>query len=181
MPPADQADPRSAAPGAICPPVPDLPGGQANVSGFAEVDGIPGESAAVGHKDEIDIVTLHWCVTNQTGTGGGGGGAGKAVFDGVVIGKHTDLATVPLVEAAATGQHIERVVITLERRAKPAFPFLVVELEEVVVTRVSSSWSGGLPDEEVAFGFGKVCWEYRRSPTASPVRFCFDLRTSSPS
>jgi type VI protein secretion system component Hcp len=86
------------------------------------------------------------------------------------------VATVPLVEAAATGQHIERVVITLERRAKPAFPFLVVELEEVVATRVSSSWTGGLPDEEVAFGFGKVCWEYRRSPTASPVRFCFDLR-----
>jgi hypothetical protein len=48
--------------------VPDLPGGQATVSGFADVDGIPGESAAKGQ--EIDIVTLHWCVTNQTGGGG---------------------------------------------------------------------------------------------------------------
>jgi type VI secretion system secreted protein Hcp len=180
--PADQADPRTAAPGAICPPVPDLPGGQASVSGFADVDGIPGESTAAGHRDEIDIVTLHWCVTNQTGPpGGGGGGAGRAVVDGVVVGKHTDLATVPLVEAAATGRHIERVVITLERGAKPPFAFLVVELEEVVVTRVNSSWSGGLPDEEVAFAFGGICWEYRRSPGATPVRFCFDLRTSSPS
>ncbi|HET9291229.1 MAG TPA: type VI secretion system tube protein Hcp, partial [Actinomycetes bacterium] len=63
-----------------------------------------GRSAtAAGHRDEIDLVTLHRCVTNQTDPGGGGGGAGKAVFDGVVIGKHTDLATVPLVEAAATG------------------------------------------------------------------------------
>jgi Type VI secretion system effector, Hcp len=133
MPPADQADPRTAAPGALCPPVPDLPGGQASVSGFADVDGIPGESTAAGHRDEIDIVTLHWCVTNETGPpGGGGGGAGRAELDGVVIGKHTDLATVPLVEA------------------------------------------------EVAFGFGKVCWEYRRSPSATPVRFCFDL-SSSPS
>jgi type VI protein secretion system component Hcp len=103
------------------------------------------------------------------------------VVDGVVVGKHTDLATVPLVEAAATGQHIERVVITLERGAKPPFAFLVVELEEVVVTRVNSSWSGGLPDEEVAFAFGGICWEYRRSPGATPVRFCFDLRSSSPS
>jgi hypothetical protein len=98
--PADQADPRTAAPGAICPPVPDLPGGQASVSGFADVDGIPGESTAAGHRDEIDIVTLHWCVTNQTGPPGGGGG-GRAVVD--------------------------------------------------------------------------------RSPSATPVRFCFDLRTSSPS
>jgi type VI protein secretion system component Hcp len=103
------------------------------------------------------------------------------VVDGVVIGKHTDLATVPLVEAAATGRHIDRVVITLERVGRPACPLLVVELEEVVVTRVNSSWSGGLPDEEVAFGFGRICWEYRRSPTASPVRFCFDLRANRPS
>jgi type VI secretion system (T6SS) effector Hcp len=72
MPPAD-----SPPPGAICPPVPDLPGGQATVSGFADVDGIPGESAAKGHENEIDIVTLHWCVTNQTGGGGGGGGEAR--------------------------------------------------------------------------------------------------------
>jgi type VI secretion system secreted protein Hcp len=175
MPPAD---PRAAAPGAICPPVPDLPGGNATVNGFADVDGVPGESVAKGHENEIDVVTLHWCVTIETGTGGGG--AGRAGFDGVVIGKHTDLATVPLVEAAATGRHIERVVITLERAARPAFAFLVVELEDVLVTRVNSSWSGGLPDEEVAFAFGRVCWEYRRSPTASPVRFCFDLGTHRP-
>jgi len=65
--------------------------------------------------------------------------------------------------------------------AKPAFAFLVVELEDVVVTRVNASWSGGgLPDEEVAFGFGKVCWEYRRAPGTAPVRFCFDLGSNSP-
>jgi type VI secretion system secreted protein Hcp len=124
------AEPRSAAPGAICPPVPDLPGG---------------------------------------------GGAGRAVVDGVVIGKHTDLATVPLVEACATGRHIERAVITLERGGLVRFRFLVVELEDVVVTRVNSSWSGGLPDEEVSLGFNRICWEYRRSRGADAVRFCFDV------
>jgi type VI protein secretion system component Hcp len=112
MPPADAAP---AAPGAICPPVPGLPGGQATVAGFADIDGIPGESVAKGHEHQVDIVTLHWCVTNEQGGGSGGGGAGRARFDGVVIGKHTDLATVPLVEACATGRHIERVVVTLER------------------------------------------------------------------
>ena len=170
-----------AAPGAICPPVPGLPGGQATVAGFADINGIPGESVTKGHEHQVDIVTLHWCVTSQQGGGsGGGGGAGRASFDGVVIGKHTDLATIPLVEACATGRHLERVVITLERGAKPAFAFLVVELEDVVVTRVNASWSGGLPDEEVAFGFGKVCWEYRRAPGTAPVRFCFDLGSNSP-
>jgi type VI secretion system secreted protein Hcp len=171
MPPADATP---AAPGAICPPVPARPGVKATVSGFADIDGIPGESVIKGHEHQVEIVTLHWCVTNEQG--GGGGGGGRARLDGVVIGKHTDLATVPLVEACATGRHIERVVITLGRGLRPAFPFLVVELEDVVVTRVNSSWSGGLPDEEVAFGFGKVCWEYRRAPGDAPVRFCSDLR-----
>ena len=50
----------------------------------------------------------------------------------------------------------------------------------MVVTRVNASGSGGMSDEEVSLGFGKVCWEYRRSPAASPVRFCFDLRSGSP-
>ena len=101
------AEPRTAAPGAICPPVPDPPGGDATVSGFARVDG--------------------------------------------------------------------QVVITLERGAKPPFRFLTVELEDVIVTRVNSSWSGGLPDEEVSLGFNRVCWEYRRGPGAAAVRFCFDV------
>jgi type VI secretion system secreted protein Hcp len=97
------------------------------------------------------------------------------VFDGVVIGKHTDLATVPLVEACATGRHIERVLITLDRGFLPRFRFLAVELEDVVVTRVNSSWSGDLPDEEVSLGFNRVCWEYRRAAGAGAVRFCFEV------
>jgi hypothetical protein len=68
-----------------------------------------------------------------------------------------------------------QVVITLERGAKPPFRFLTVELEDVIVTRVNSSWSGGLPDEEVSLGFNRICWEYRRAPGAAAVRFCFDL------
>jgi type VI protein secretion system component Hcp len=89
------------------------------------------------------------------------------------------LATVPLVEACATGRHIQRAVITLERGAKPPFRFLTVELEDVIVTRVNSSWSGGLPDEEVSLGFNRICWEYRRGPGAAAARFCFDRQPLS--
>jgi type VI secretion system secreted protein Hcp len=168
-------DAPTAAPGAICPPVPVLPGGQASVRAFAAIDGITGGSTAAGHRDEIDVATLHWCVTHEAGGPGGGGGSGRAVVDAVVIGKHTDPATVPLIEAAATGRHIAGAVITLERGGREPLPFLVVELEEVLVTRVNSSWSGGLPDEEVALAFGRICWEHRRGPGAG-TRFCFDLR-----
>jgi hypothetical protein len=52
-------------PGAICPPVPDLAGGQGQVNAFAAIAGIPGESNNARHRNEIDLVSLSWCVTNS--------------------------------------------------------------------------------------------------------------------
>ena len=47
---------------------------------FLKIDGIPGESTDVNHKDEIDVLSWSWGVTQTGGSGGGGGGAGKAAF-----------------------------------------------------------------------------------------------------
>jgi hypothetical protein len=123
-----QPAPTTGAPGAICPPVPDLSGGRGRVDAFAAIDGIPGESVNARHADEIDVFSLSWCVTNAGGVGGGGGAA-RPTFDNIVLGKHTDLATVPLVEAAATGRQIDNAVITLERAGATPFAFLTIARE----------------------------------------------------
>jgi type VI secretion system secreted protein Hcp len=174
-----QPGPTTGAPGAICPPVPDLSGGRGRVDAFADIDGIPGESVNARHADEIDVFSLSWCVTNAGGVGGGGG-AGRPSFDNIVLGKHTDLATVPLVEAAATGQQIQDAVITLERAGATPFAFLVIELEDVRVTRVNTGWEGNQPDEQVSLSFAEVCWEYRSQDATGAAgetrRFCFDVR-----
>ena len=103
------------------------------------------------------MFSLSRCVTNSGTVGGGGGGAGRATFDNIVLGKHTGLATVPLVEAAATGRRIEDAVITLERAGATPFAFLVIDLQDV---------------------FAEVCWEYRSQDATGGVgetrRFCFD-------
>jgi type VI secretion system secreted protein Hcp len=174
-----QSAPTIGAPGAICPPVPDLPGGRGRVDAFADIDGIPGESVNARHADEIDVFSLSWCVTNA-GNVGGGGGAGRPTFDNLVLGKHTDLATVPLVEAVATGQQIQNAVITLERAGATPFAFLVIELQDVLVTRVNSGWEGNQPDEQVSLAFGEACWEYRSQDATGGVgetrRFCVDAQ-----
>jgi type VI secretion system secreted protein Hcp len=174
-----QSAPTTGAPGAICPPVPDLPGGRGRVDAFADIDGIPGESVNARHADEIDVFSLSWCVTNA-GNVGGGGGAGRPTFDNLVLGKHTDLATVPLVEAVATGQQIQNAVITLERAGATPFAFLVIELQDVLVTRVNSGWEGNQPDEQVSLAFGEACWEYRSQDATGGVgetrRFCVDAQ-----
>ena len=48
---------------------------------FLKIDGIKGESLDDKHKDEIDVLSFSWGVS-QTGTlaYGGGGGEGKATF-----------------------------------------------------------------------------------------------------
>jgi type VI secretion system secreted protein Hcp len=173
-----QSAPTTGAPGAICPPVPDLSGGRGRVDAFADIDGIPGESVNARHADEIDVFSLSWCVTNAGNVGGGG--AGRPTFDNLVLGKHTDLATVPLVEAAATGQQIQNAVITLERAGATPFAFLVIELQDVLVTRVNSGWEGNQPDEQVSLAFGEACWEYRSQDATGGVgetrRFCVDAQ-----
>jgi type VI secretion system secreted protein Hcp len=174
-----QSAPTTGAPGAICPPVPDPSGGRGRVDAFADIDGIPGDSVNARHADEIDVFSLNWCVTNA-GNVGGGGGAGRPTFDNLVLGKHTDLATVPLVEAAATGQQIQNAVITLERAGATPFAFLVIELQDVLVTRVNSGWEGNQPDEQVSLAFGEACWEYRSQDATGGVgetrRFCVDAQ-----
>jgi type VI secretion system secreted protein Hcp len=107
----------------------------------------------------------------------------RAAISNIVLGKHTDLATVPLVQAAATGRHLQTAVITLERGGQQPFAFLTIELEDVTVTRVNSSWRGNQPDEEVSLAFAEACWEYRSQDATGGVgatrRFCFDLRTNT--
>jgi type VI secretion system secreted protein Hcp len=167
----------AAAPNAICPAVPDLRGAGNGVDGFAKIAGVPGDSTAVGHANEIDIVTLTTCVT-QTGGAGGGGGAGRPVLDDVVIGKHTDRATVLLAGAAATGRHLQNAEITLVRGGGQRFTFLRIRLQDVVVTRVNSSWLAGVPDEQVSLGYRSICWDYipqaANGAPGAPITACFD-------
>ena len=54
---------------------------------FLALDGIKGESKAVGHVDEIDLEAFGWGEFAQGGGGapGGGGGAGKVTMQDVHV------------------------------------------------------------------------------------------------
>ncbi len=72
-----------------------------------------------------------------------------------------------------------RKTITLERGGATPFAFLVIELEDVRVTRVNSGWEGNQPDEQVSLAFAEVCWEYRSQDATGGVgetrRFCSEV------
>ena len=105
---------------------------------FARIDGIKGESKDAQHKDEIEVLSWSWGVS-QSGTmsHGGGGGAGKASFQDFTFTHHIDKASPLLLKACATGQHIKDATITVRKTGKNPIDYLVIKLTDVLVTNVS--------------------------------------------
>src|ERR1700704_1510183 len=71
---------------------------------FAKIGDIKGESLDAKHKDEIEVLSFSWGLTNGVSIGAGGGaGAGKATFQDLTIVHNIDKASPLLMKACATG------------------------------------------------------------------------------
>jgi len=147
---------------------------------FLKVEGIPGESVDVKHKDEIDVLAFSWGVS-QTGTpASGGGGSGKAVFDDLLVVARSSKASALLWLACASGTHIKTAVLTCRRSGKSALEFLTFTLTDVVVGsyEVDSS-DDGPPLDQVGLAYAKIETQYTPvDPTGTaqaPVKAGWDL------
>lgn len=151
---------------------------------FAKLGDIKGESKDAKHKDEIEVLSFSWGVTNTgPGDAGAGAGAGKAKFQDLVIVHHLDKASPRLFEACATGQHLKEATITHRKAGKGQQEYLIVKLNDVIITGVSHGAAAGEPiPETVSLNFAKVHFEYR--PTKQDgsldagIHFKYDLKTS---
>ncbi len=86
---------------------------------FAKIGDIKGESVDAKHKDEIEVLSFSWGVTNSgSGGSGSGSGAGKATFQDLSIVHGIDKATPALLNACATGLHIKDATITHRKAGK---------------------------------------------------------------
>jgi type VI secretion system secreted protein Hcp len=151
---------------------------------FAKIGDIKGESVDAKHKDEIEVLSFSWGVTNSGPTGtGGGGAAGKATFQDLSIVHGIDKATPALLKACATGVHIKDATITHRKAGKGQQEYLIIRLDDVTITAVSH---GGAEDqpyvESVSLKFAKVDLEYKpQRPDGSldaGLHFTFDLKAN---
>jgi type VI secretion system secreted protein Hcp len=152
---------------------------------FAKLGDIKGESVDAKHKDEIEVLSFSWGVTNPPPPVGSGGGAGKAIFQDLVIVHRIDKASPVLMQACAAGQHLKDATITHRKAGKGQHEYLIVKLDDVLITAVAHSGNSGQPDtgsETVSLSFGKVDLEYRpQQPDGSPdagIRFKYDLKNN---
>lgn len=130
---------------------------------FLKLDGIKGEAKDSKHKDEIDILSWSFGVS-QTGTMGlgGGGGAGKANFQDISITKHVDKASPSLFLNCATGKHMKDALLTCRKAGGTQLEYLKIKLSDLLVTSVSGGASGGedRQTENISLNFSKIEIEY---------------------
>ena len=131
---------------------------------FAKIGDIKGESLDSKHKDEVEVLSWSWGV-QQSGTmaHGGGGGEGKASFNDFNFTHHVDKASPVLLKACATGEHIKEATITVRKAGKGQQEFLIVKMNDILITSVNPSGSGdsAATAESVALQCSKVDLEYK--------------------
>jgi type VI secretion system secreted protein Hcp len=150
---------------------------------FAKIGDIKGESADAKHKDEIEVLSFSWGVTNGATFGpGGGAGAGRATFQDLSIIHNIDKASPLLLKACATGEHLKEATITHRKAGKGQQEYLIVKMNDVIITGVVHGGSGEGASETVSLVFAKVDFEYRPQKIDGTldagIHFKFDIKAN---
>ena len=150
---------------------------------FAKLGDIKGESLDDKHKDQIEVMSWSWGVTNPGQHAmGSGGAAGKPSFQDLSFIHRIDKASPLLLRECATGQHLQEATIAC-RKAAGRQDFLVIKMNDVIITSVMESDSGGGGQtESVTLAFAKVDVEYRpQKPDGSlgaGIHFKYDIKAN---
>jgi type VI secretion system secreted protein Hcp len=130
---------------------------------FLKLDGIKGEAQDGKHKDEIDILSWSWGMSN-TGSGhvGGGSGTGKVSVQDLSFTKNVDRATSLLIGRCASGTHIKEGFLYARKAGgdKP-LEYLKIEMRDILVSSYQIGGSEERPVEQVSLNFSKVIVYYQ--------------------
>jgi type VI secretion system secreted protein Hcp len=149
---------------------------------FAKLGDIKGESIDDKHKDEIEVLSYSWGVSNAGSMGfGTGGGEGKATFQDLSFTHKIDKASPVLMQTCATGVHLKEATITHRKAGKGQQEYLVIKMNDVIVTGVTHGGTGSDgSSENVSIAFAKVNVEYKpQKPDGSldaGIHFKYDLK-----
>jgi type VI secretion system secreted protein Hcp len=130
---------------------------------FLKLTGVQGESKDDKHKGELDILAWSWGMSNSGSAHvGGGAGAGKVNVQDVSITKYIDKASPDLFLACCDGKHFNEAKLTVRKAGETPLEYLVITMNEVLITSVSTGGSGGEDrlTENVSLNFGRVKVEY---------------------
>ncbi|KVN85514.1 Hcp family type VI secretion system effector [Burkholderia ubonensis] len=152
---------------------------------FLRLTGIAGESMDASHSNEIEVLTWHWSVSQQSNMHmGSGGGAGRCTVDDLTFEHYIDRATPNLVQYCLTGKHIEHAVLVMRKAGGAPLEYLTITMEDVLITQVKpvSNANMRVPREEVRLSFARVRQEYviqnSRGGNAGAVSMGYDIKAN---
>jgi type VI secretion system secreted protein Hcp len=150
---------------------------------FAKLGDIKGESLDDKHKDEIEVLSYSFGVSNAGSMSyGSGGGEGKATFHDLSFTHKVDKASPVLMQACVTGVHLKDGTITVRKAGKGQQEFLIIKMNDVIVTSVTQGGSGGTDgmSENVSIAFAKVDVQYKPQKAdgslEAGIHFKYDLK-----
>jgi type VI secretion system secreted protein Hcp len=152
---------------------------------FLKLAGIKGESEDAEHKDEIEVLTWDWSVSQQSNMHlGSGGGAGKCTVNDLAIEHHIDCATPNLIQYCLTGKHIDSAVLVMRKAGGAPLEYVRIMMEDVLITQVRSVHCASMrfPREEVRLSFARVRQEYviqnARGGSAGAIGMGYDIKSN---
>ncbi len=131
---------------------------------FLKLAGIKGESADSKHKDEIEVLSFSFGISQKVNSHGGGHGSGKAAVEDLRVVKNVDTASPDLFDSCCSGKHIQDGALTLRRAGKESMDFYKITFEDAQISSVvpGGNVSDGTAMENVSLDFASFKIEVRR-------------------
>ncbi len=123
---------------------------------FLKIEGIPGESTDVKHKNEIDVMSFSFAVSRKNERGR------PQVSDFTVV-KKVDAASPLLFDKACQGDSIDSAMFTARKAGKDQLEFLKIKFEDIIISSIQPAGAAGtdaLPLESLSLNYQKVEIEY---------------------
>jgi type VI secretion system secreted protein Hcp len=155
----------------------------ASIDTHIKFAGVDGESTHKDNKNEIQVLSWNWGVTNDGGGSGGGSGKGKASPGDFHMTHLYDKASPVLAKYSASGKHFAEVTMTCRKSGEGQKDFLVAKFKEVFIKSVQPSGSaGGSIVESVTFSYGQVDWAYKaqddKGGLGGEIKFGWNVKTT---
>jgi type VI secretion system secreted protein Hcp len=150
---------------------------------FLKIGDIKGESQDDKHPDEIQVESWSMGATNSgTGEAGGGAGGGRSDHQDMHFTAKMSKASPKLFLACATGQAIDKAVLTVRKAGKDPQEYLKITLTNVFVSSYQTGGSGQeiVPTDQFSLNFSKIEKSYAPQKDDgsldSPIVHNYDLK-----
>ncbi|HEY0429892.1 MAG TPA: type VI secretion system tube protein Hcp [Pyrinomonadaceae bacterium] len=130
---------------------------------YLKIDGIEGESEAVGFEKQIQIESWSMGANNAGSAGlGTGMGTGKVSMQDFHFVMQNGKASAQIMLAVCKGNHIPQAILSCRKTGGDGSPFTYYKytFKDLVMSSFQSGASQALPMEQVAFNYTKITLEY---------------------